>query len=139
MRDNRVLFISLGRKAAPNPKGVVPMSTITHEVANGFCVQCGETAEWLRGNGETVVDADATAAAAAEFIATEVAHNGHATVAWMQRKLATAGHDVPAADIAEFGVQAGLLQAVPRMGGYVASANVNAREFGQAFADWMRA
>lgn len=35
------------------------MSTITHEVRGGFCIQCGDTEEWLRSTGETVVDADA--------------------------------------------------------------------------------
>lgn len=33
--------------------------TVTHEISGGFCTKCGDTEEWLRANGQLVVDADA--------------------------------------------------------------------------------
>ena len=35
------------------------MFRITHTVRGGFCTTCGDTEEWLRANGETVIEAPA--------------------------------------------------------------------------------
>lgn len=78
-----------------------------------------------------------TTAQAAEFIATEVAWNGAASDAWIAAKLAAGGHEVDAARVAIFAVEAGLLKPIPRIGGYVVSRKVNARTFGEKFARWM--
>lgn len=77
-------------------------------------------------------------AVAAEFIATEVAWNGSATDKWIAAKLVAGGHDVDAAQVAAFAVEAGLLKPIPRMtGAYVVSRKVTARTFGEKFARWM--
>lgn len=77
-------------------------------------------------------------AAAAEFIATEVAWNGSATDKWIAAKLVAGGHDVDATQVAAFAVEAGLLKPIPRMtGAYVVSRKVTARTFGEKFARWM--
>lgn len=78
-----------------------------------------------------------TLSAAGEYIAIEIAWNGSASLTWIQRKLDRAGYDIPASAITAFGVEAGMLQPVPRIGGFTASRDVSATEFGDAFADWM--
>ena len=83
--------------------------------------------------------ASTTTAQAAEFIATEVAWNGSASVSWIAAKLAAGGYSVDAAKVAEFAVVAGLLRPIPRLGGYSVTKRVNARTFGRKFAEWVAA
>jgi len=78
-----------------------------------------------------------TARDAAEHLATEIAWNGAASPAWIARKLA--GFDVDPAAVTEFAVQFGLLSEIPRLGGYTVTRKVNARVFGEAFAEWVAA
>lgn len=76
---------------------------------------------------------------AGEFIATEIAWNGSASLAWVERKLAEGGFEVAAADVVAFAVETGLLREIPRLGGFTVAKRVNARVFGQAFAEWVAA
>ena len=77
-------------------------------------------------------------AAAAEFIATEIAWNGAASDKWIAAKLVADGHEVDAALVTSFAIEAGLLKPIPRMtGAYVVSRKVTARTFGEKFARWM--
>jgi hypothetical protein len=76
-------------------------------------------------------------ARAAEYIAVEIAWQGSASDAWIASKLAAGGFDVDAAQLAAFGVEAGLLKPIPRMGGYVVTRRVNARVFGASFVRWL--
>ena len=79
-----------------------------------------------------------TTSAAAEFIATEIAWNGAASDQWIAAKLVAGSHDVDAAHVTAFAVEAGLLKPIPRMtGAYVVSRKVTARTFGEKFARWM--
>ena len=79
-------------------------------------------------------------AAAAEYLATEVAWNGSATDRWIADRLARGGHgDVDAAAVTAFAVEAGLLSPIPRIGGYTVTKRVNARTFGRRFAEWVAA
>lgn len=79
------------------------------------------------------------AAQAAEFIATEVAWNGSASVAWVASKLDRAGFTADAEAIVAFAVESGLLREIPRLGGYTVSRRVNAAVFGETFAEWVAA
>lgn len=76
---------------------------------------------------------------AGEFIAREVAWHGHARLSWIADRLARAGYDVAAEDVARFGVEAGYLSEVPRLGGYVVTRRINAAVFGRRFAEWVAA
>lgn len=76
-------------------------------------------------------------AAAGEFIATELAWNGSASDAWIARKLE--GHDVDPQQVVTYALQVGLLKPIPRLGGYTVTRKVNARVFGERFAEWVAA
>lgn len=79
----------------------------------------------------------ASVAQAGEFVATEIAWWGCCSEALVADKLANAGHDVAAADVLAFAVEAGLLR--KSVIGYSASRKTNAKVFGRKFADWMAA
>lgn len=83
--------------------------------------------------------ASSTTAQAAEFLATEVAWNGSASEAWVAAKLAEGGHSVDAAKVVAFAVAEGLLKPIPRLGGFTVGRKVNARIFGEKFAEWVAA
>jgi hypothetical protein len=77
-----------------------------------------------------------THAAAAEFVATEIAWWGCCSEALVAAKLAKAGYAVAAADVLAFAVESGLVRFTPVIG-YTPSRKTNAKVFGRKFADWM--
>ncbi len=79
----------------------------------------------------------ASIAQAGEFVATEIAWWGCCSEALVADKLAKAGHNVAAADVLAFAVEAGLVR--QSVIGYSASRKTNAKVFGRKFADWMAA
>jgi hypothetical protein len=79
--------------------------------------------------------ASAPIAQAGEFVATEIAWWGCCSEALVADKLAKAGHNVAAADVLAFAVEAGLVR--QSVIGYSASRKTNAKVFGRKFADWM--
>lgn len=73
----------------------------------------------------------------AALVAREVAWSGHQSDAGIVRTLGKLGIDADATAVADEAVSRGLLNRVPRIGGYVAGRKVNAREFGSEFASFI--
>jgi hypothetical protein len=81
-----------------------------------------------------------TSTAAAEYIATELAWNGSASDEWIAARLIMGGFpDVSPRQVTAYAVEAGLLRPIPRLGGYTVAKRVNARVFGEQFAEWVTA
>lgn len=80
-----------------------------------------------------------TATQAGAYIAEELAWNGSASEAWIADRLARAGYAVDAAAVVAFAVETGLLRPIPRLGGFTVTRKVNARVFGETFAEWVAA
>lgn len=72
---------------------------------------------------------------AAEFLALELAWNGSASDSWIASKLDV--FDVDPKQVTEFAVESGLLRPIPRLGGYTVTRKVNAKVFGETFAQWV--
>jgi hypothetical protein len=80
-----------------------------------------------------------TTAHAAEFVATEVAWNGSASESWIAARVASAGLAIDVAAVVAYAVEVGLLRPIPRLGGFTVGCKVNARVFGEGFAEWIAA
>jgi hypothetical protein len=78
-----------------------------------------------------------TTTTVAALVAREVAWSGHQSDAGITRILGKLGITADAMAVTDEAVTLGLLNRVPRIGGYVAGRKVNAREFGAEFASFI--